>query len=203
MNSYIKRINSYCEINCLAACSPSYLLCLQVKEAESTIKHKLQPENAFFKAIDFDHLQACPREELHQFLIGLYGEYILPATFYRYTQILRAPELILSKPVQGNPIRHLVTDKMLAGVWTRLRDRLKALDSSTSMVEVTNEYAAHFYDMFINKHEGKHMTGDRIRILLLSMPFLLRDLISPEVCHPISMYDFIQLHMISWYDLTY
>jgi hypothetical protein len=40
-----------------------------------------------------------------------------------------------------------------------------------------------FYDVYINKHEGKHMTGDHIRILLLSMPFLLLDLIiEQEVC---------------------
>jgi hypothetical protein len=42
-------------------------------------------------------------------------------------------------------------------------------------------YAAHFYDMYINKHDGKHMTGDRMKILLLNLPFLLRDLVAPEV----------------------
>ena len=30
--------------------------------------------------------------------------------------------------------------------------------------------------------EGKHLTGDRVRILLLTLPFVLRDLIAPEVC---------------------
>ena len=35
--------------------------------------------------------------------------------------------------------------------------------------------------MYINKHEGKHLTGDQIRILLLTLPFVLRDLIAPEV----------------------
>jgi hypothetical protein len=35
--------------------------------------------------------------------------------------------------------------------------------------------------MYINKHDGKHMTGDRMKILLLKMPFLLRDLVAPEV----------------------
>ena len=49
------------------------------------------------------------------------------------------------------------------------------------MVQITEDYAAHFYDMYINKHEGKHLTGDRIRILLLTLPFVLRDLIAPEV----------------------
>jgi hypothetical protein len=54
------------------------------------------------------------------------------------------------------------------------------MDSSTSTVEITNDYAAHFYDMYINKHDGKHMSGDHMKILLLNLPFLLRDLLEPE-----------------------
>ena len=116
------------------------------------------------------------RKELHQFLIGLYGEHILPATLYSCTQVLRAPELYTT------PDSPLVTDAMLRGVWTRLRDRLSSLDASSTMVEVTPAYATHFIDMYVDKHTGKHMTGERVRILLLSLPFLLRDLIAPEVC---------------------
>ena len=46
------------------------------------------------------------------------------------------------------------------------------------MFEVASDYAAHFYEMFINKCEGKHMTGHCIQvgILLLSIQFLLQDL---------------------------
>ena len=49
------------------------------------------------------------------------------------------------------------------------------------MVQITEDYAAHFYYMYINKHKGKHLTGDQIRILLLTLPFVLLDLIAPEV----------------------
>jgi len=49
------------------------------------------------------------------------------------------------------------------------------------MVEVTKDYATHFCDMYVDKHEGKHLSGERVRILLLTLPFLLRDLIAPEV----------------------
>jgi hypothetical protein len=34
---------------------------------------------------------------------------------------------------------------------------------------------AHFFDMYVKNHDGKHMTGDRIKILLLNLPFLLRE----------------------------
>jgi hypothetical protein len=33
------------------------------------------------------------------------------------------------------------------------------------MVQITEDYAAHFYYMYINKHEGKHLTGDQIQML--------------------------------------
>ena len=136
--------------------------------------------NAFYKALDFDFLQALPREELHQFLIGVYGDYIIPSTLYEVEQVLRRPDLVLSQP-GADKVRYLVTNDMLASVWARLRDRLSALDSSSSMVEVTVDYATHFYDMYVDKHKGKHLTGERVRILLLTLPFLLRDLIAPEV----------------------
>ena len=70
---------------------------------------------------------------------------------------------------------------MKAGVWARLRDSLSSLDSSFSMVEVTVDYATHFCDMYVDKQKGKHLSGERVRILLLALPFLLRDLIAPEV----------------------
>ena len=58
-------------------------------------------------------------------------------------------------------------------------------ESGTSTVEVTNAYAAHFFDMYVRQHDsdGKHMTGDRMKILLLNLPFLLRYLVTvqPEV----------------------
>jgi hypothetical protein len=74
-----------------------------------------------------------------------------------------------------------VIQHVTKAVWTSSRDRLASVDSSTSMVQITEDYAAHFYYMYINKHEEKHLTGDQIRILLFTLPFVLRDLIAPEV----------------------
>ena len=97
---------------------------------------------------------------------------------HKFIQVLRGKELYLG---QGDTKRPLVTDQMLRAVWARLRDRLSSLDAPSSMVEVSTAYATHFTDMYVDKHTGKHMTGDRVRILLLTLPFLLRDLIAPEV----------------------
>ena len=40
----------------------------------------------------------------------------------------------------------------------------------------------------IDKHTGKHLTGDRVQILLLTLPFLLGDLIAPEVTGVLLVY---------------
>ena len=145
---------------------------------------------------------ALPREELHQFLIGLYGEYIIPSAFHSITSVLRKPEFILSTSDRGVN-KYLVPNAMLEGVWARLRDRLSSLDSSTSLLEVTSEYAAHFYDMYVQGHTGKHLTGDRIRILLLNLPFLFRDLIAPEVRFSPAIFHFSSICAMISYQVSH
>ena len=141
----------------------------QVEETEKKLKHKIRPYNAYLKAIGLDYLAVCPHKELHQFLIGLYGEYIIP--------VLRSPDLVTSKPgAQLEITKHLISNEMLACVWTGLRDRLSAVDSSFSMEHVKKDYADHF------------TTGDGIRFPLLLLPFLLRNLIAPEVSEGIMCY---------------
>ena len=51
----------------------------QVKDAEQRLRHKLFPPNAWMKVADFRVLTSCPKDELHQWFIGLYGEHIIPA----------------------------------------------------------------------------------------------------------------------------
>ena len=160
----------------------SYLISypIQVERLVRQLKHKLRPENAYFKAHNFDAILSAPKEELHQILIGLYGDHVLPATKYEIEKVLRGPDTIKGFDKKKEP-QYIISKKMLRGVWKRLRDRLASVNSSTSTIEITNDYAAHFYDMYINQHDGKHMTGDRMKILLLNLPFLLRDLVAPEV----------------------
>ena len=122
----------------------------------------------------------APKEEHHKFLIGLYGEHILPATLHEYERLLRNPIYSTGLDKDGN-VKYIISKTMMAGIWARLRDRLASIESSTSMIEVTSDYAAHFFDLYVKNHDGKHMTGDRIKILLLNLPFMLRDLVLPEV----------------------
>jgi hypothetical protein len=178
------------------------LIFTQVLEEQRRLKHKLTPENAHFKAKNFDHIacQCAPKEELHQFLIGLYGEHILPATLHEYERLLRNDMYSMDVDANGNQ-KYLIPKRMMANIWARLRDRLASIDSSTSVIEVTSDYAAHFFDMYVKNHDGKHMTGDRIKILLLNLPFMLRDLIWPEViCIAYDIIYYIVYDIV--YDLT-
>ncbi len=56
------------------------------------------------KPIFFDHIASAPKEELHQFLIGLYGEHILPVTgtLHEYERLLRNDMYSMGVDANGN-----------------------------------------------------------------------------------------------------
>ena len=66
----------------------------QVKKPVQSLKHKLRPDNAYFKATDFDAILSALKEELHQLLLGQYGEHLLPATMYETEKVLRNPDTV-------------------------------------------------------------------------------------------------------------
>jgi hypothetical protein len=107
----------------------------QVAKLVRLLKHKVRPENAYFKAQDFDAILSAPKKELHQFLIGLYSDHLLPATMYEIQKILRGPDSIKGYN-KNNSLVYIISKKQLKGVWKRLRDRLASVDSSTSTIEI-------------------------------------------------------------------
>ena len=109
--------------------------------------------------------------------LGLFGDHVVPAVLYRYTQVLRREDLVNSK---GKP---LLTTARLEAVWKRLADRFATVVADTSMITLSPEYAAHFHDIYIDGKECAKMTGDRMKMLMLTLPFVVRDLIAPEVCY--------------------
>jgi len=98
---------------------------------------------------------------------------MLPATLHEYERLLRSDLYSTGVDKDGNP-KYLISKRMIADIWARLRDRLASIDSSTSMVEVTSDYAAHIYDAIVKNHDEKHMIGVNIKILMLNLPFMLQ-----------------------------
>ena len=81
---------------------------LQVKEVESRLRHKLFPPNAWMKVTDFNVLTSCPKDELHQWFLGMYVEHIIPAMVHRYTQVLRIGCVVsLSRAMMNRADLHL------------------------------------------------------------------------------------------------
>ncbi len=99
----------------------------------------------------------------------------MPAVLYRYTQVLRRPDLVNSK---GKP---LVANALIEAVWKRLSDRFATTMADTSMIPLSTEYTAYFHDVLINGKERAKMTGDCMKMLMLTLPFMVRDLIAPGV----------------------
>jgi hypothetical protein len=102
----------------------------------------------------------------------------VPAVLYRYTQVLRREDLVNKS---GKP---LVITARLEAVLKRSADRFATVVAAdTSMITLTPEYAAHFHDIYIDGKECAKMTGDRMKMLMLTLPLMVRDLIAPEVHH--------------------
>ncbi len=58
-------------------------------------------------------------------------------------KLRRGPDTIKVFNKDKKP-QYIISKNMLKVVWKRLQDRLASVDSSTSTVEITNDYAAQF-----------------------------------------------------------
>ena len=72
----------------------SYIIFVsQVERLVRLLKHKLRPENAYFKAQDFEVILSAPKEELHQFLIGLTVTTFFPPLCMKFRKFCGVPTL--------------------------------------------------------------------------------------------------------------
>ena len=49
------------------------------------------------------------------------------------------------------------------------------------MITITGDFAAHVYSLHVENDVSKKLTGDRTKILMLAIPFVVRDLAYHEV----------------------
>ncbi len=96
---------------------------------------------------------------------------------YCYTQVLLREDLVNT---QGKPLPGLKIARLEA-VWKRLADCLATLVADTSMITLSPEYAAHFHNISINGKECAKMTGDGMKMLMLTLPVMVCDFIAPKV----------------------
>ncbi len=75
----------------------------------------------------------------------------------------------------------LVKTACLEAVWKLCSSRLKTVVTDTSMITLSNEYTVLFHDIYINGKENARMTGDWMKMLMLTLPFMVQNLITPEI----------------------
>ena len=99
----------------------------------------------------------------------MFSDHIVPAILYRYTQVLRQPDLLSS---QG---KQLITKARVKKMWMLLADCLTTVvtDLGTSMITISPGYASHFYDLYINGKESTKLTGYHMKMLMLTLPLML------------------------------
>ncbi len=115
------------------------------------------------------NIQACTSSEdifVSRYL-GLYGNCIIPAVLQRYTQVLLCSDLINSRD------KSLFTAALLKAVWKRLSDSFATVVVYTSMITLSLEYTAHFHNIHIDGKEHAKMTGDSMKMLMLTLPFMV------------------------------
>jgi hypothetical protein len=87
------------------------------------------------KVLDFNVSTSCPKDELHEWFIGIYGEHIIPAVVHRYTQVLQRPDLITVDKIHKNGNSHpLLCNEAVALVFKRLADSLLGVVLDTCVI---------------------------------------------------------------------
>ncbi len=59
--------------------------------------------------------------------------------------------------------------------------RLSSIKAEESMITITAEMAAHVHAKLVEKEVSEKLMGDRTKLLMLSFPFICRDLAFNEV----------------------
>jgi hypothetical protein len=121
----------------------------------------------------------CPRDELHQWFVGVVGDYIFPAIIHRYDSELRKPHL-LKKNRTGDLVPFFSDADIMRAV-KRIAVRLESISSSETMLSVPPGVTASFIQMYLKYDTKVKLTGERMKALQLVSPFVFRQLLAPEV----------------------
>ena len=121
----------------------------------------------------------CPRDELHQWFVGVVGDYLFPAIIHRYDSELRKPHLL--KKTRAGDLVPFFSDADIMRVFKRIAVRLESIDSSDTMLTVTPALTASFIQMYLKYDTKVKLTGERMKALQLVSPFVFRQLLAPEV----------------------
>ena len=76
---------------------------------------------------------------------------------------------------------HHLLDSFLNDLFRRMSKRLSSITAEESMVTITEEFAAHVHTLHVQKDVTIRLNGDRTKLLMVTFPFICRDLAFDEV----------------------
>jgi hypothetical protein len=111
---------------------------------------------------------------MHQSTIGIFGNHLLKAINFKLSTTLRNENYI--HPTQQRP---LISESVVESVQERICTRLEHFESGSAGFEISAKYVAHL--MHVYKEGKSTFTASRMEILIVSLIFVLHDLIGPEL----------------------
>ena len=75
----------------------------------------------------------------------------------------------------------LLNDVRMNAILDRLRTRLASVRANECTFTISSDLAAHVLSILLDKDSSRTLTGDRTKLVLLVLPFLIRDLAYEEV----------------------
>ena len=71
--------------------------------------------------------------------------------------------------------RQVLSATAIGAFWERFCVRLSQVRAAESMITITYSMASHVMAMHVNHDNQRKLTGDRTKLLLVTVPFVLRD----------------------------
>ena len=115
---------------------------------------------------------------MHQATIGLFGNHIVKAVVNKIKATLRNDSYTKGKFGDGRT-KYFFSEAAQEEVFTRMLGRLTRFESPAAGFQITAKYAAHVRRVFLEDHSS--FTACRIELLMIALPFVLRDLLAPEI----------------------
>ena len=78
----------------------------------------------------------------------------------------------------------LINDTKLGHHIKRIETRFLSLIADESIIPISPGFDSQFHKVYFDKESSAKMTGDSTKNLMILLPYLIRDLIGPEVSSP-------------------
>ena len=78
-------------------------------------------------------------------------------------------------------LRPLMSPERVQTCWRRVTDRLANIHSCETTIAISEDCAMTFFKMHADSSEGVNMTGEKTKLLVVSLPFEFENVFTPQV----------------------